>query len=177
MLNRLPVRIDPLRLAETGQLLSGTLALADMKRLAASLASSEGEVEVELEFGKDVSGVPYMKGHLKTELRLVCQRCLEPLEYPVNSDFLLGIVSSEAECELLPADYEPLELREEAMSLSDIIEDELLLSLPIVAMHPQSECHPRGGSDADEQNGATNETGEKLNPFAVLADLKKRTDE
>ncbi len=171
---RLPVHIDPIRMAETRRLLQGSVALSEMARLAESLRDTEGEVEVSLEFGIDNEGIRFMRGRIQAEVSLECQRCLETMRYPIDSEFSLGIVPDAGEAEALPSHYEPLLVGTEPLFLRDIIEDELLLALPIVAMHPPEECSVRISSNqqVDETHTDTGAT-DKENPFSVLADLKK----
>ncbi len=172
---RLPVHIDPIRMAETRRLLQGTIALAEMTRLGSSLLNTQGDVSVSLEFGIDSEGIRFIRGRVRTEVSLECQRCLEELRYPIDSEFALGLVRSTVEAENLPSHYEPLQVDGEPLFLRDIIEDELLLAMPIVAMHAPEVCgvevNPALRSDAqkDEDTGAVAAD----NPFAVLADLKK----
>lgn len=174
---RLPVHIDPLRMAETRRLLQGRIALDEMTRLSDSLKDSDGDVEVSLEFGIDNEGYRYMHGHLKTEVALVCQRCLETMRYAIDNEFALAMVQSVSEAESLPSHYEPLQIDDQPLFLRDVIEDELLLALPIVARHAQQECSVKldeaEAPAADEQKDTGGE--EKANPFSVLAGLK--TDE
>jgi len=173
---RLPVHIDPLRMAETRRLLQGTLALAEMARLGESLQDTQGEVQVSLEFGIDNEGIRFIRGHVQATVSLICQRCLEAMRYPLDSEFLLGLVRSTAEAEKLPSQYEPLVVEDEPLFLRDIIEDELLLALPIVAMHAPEECSADlNVAPQPEQAQEDKDTGATAgnNPFAVLADLKK----
>jgi uncharacterized protein len=171
---RLPVHIDPIRLAETRRLLEGRIPLAEMTRLGESLQDSDGEVTVSLEFGTDNEGIRFMRGRIQAEVSLECQRCLETMRYPIDSEFALALVRSTVEAEALPSHYEPLLVEGEPLFLRDIIEDELLLALPIVAMHAPEQCSVSTGT-AEEADDRRKDTGatEKDNPFAVLADLKK----
>jgi uncharacterized protein len=173
---RLPVRLDPVRLAETGRTLRGHLQLADLSRLAESLVDAEGPVAVELAFGIDPVGVRYMQGRIEAQVRLICQRCMEPMEYRLEANLNVGLVSDEAQAELLPESYEPMLIGHEPLFLQDIVEDELILSLPIVPRHDPDRCpatrvleQATGGEEEDV------EEGEVENPFAVLAKLKHDT--
>lgn len=170
---RLPVHIDPIRMAETRRQLQGHIDLAEMTRLGQSLMDTSGHVEISIDFGIDEEGIRYMHGHIRTQLVLECQRCLEAMNYAINSEFALGMVSSEAEARALPAHYEPLQLDGKPLFLRDVIEDELLLALPIVARHPKEECGVKLNEfdDAPEDTGRE-DTGEKENPFSVLAGMK-----
>lgn len=174
---RLPVHIDPIRMAETRRLLQGHVALAEMKRLTESLQDSEGDVRVSLEFGIDEEGIRNVRGHIQAEVVLECQRCLEPMRYAIDSEFALGMVRSTTEAETLPSHYEPLVLDGDPLFLRDVLEDELLLALPIVARHAQDECSVKlEQADAPaEQERPDTDTGpdeKEKNPFSVLADMK-----
>lgn len=171
---RLPVHIDPLRMAETRRLLQGHVDLAEMARLGDALLGNDGSVAVSLEFGIDEEGIRFMRGHLRTDVTLECQRCLEAMQYAIDSTFALAMVRSAAEAEALPSHYEPLQLDGQPLFLRDVIEDELLLALPIVPRHAREECGVTL-NDADAPADSEREdTGrdEKDNPFSVLAGLK-----
>ena len=172
---RLPVHIDPLRMAETGRLLEGGYSLEEMDRLHDSLLDSSGKVAVSLEFGVDAEGIRYMKGRLQTELTLQCQRCMQAMQQPVDTAFALGLVRGNEAAEQLPSHYEPLLVEEENLFLRDIIEDELLLALPLVAMHEPSQCIDVNAQvESAQRDDDEDDTGEskKENPFAALAGLK-----
>lgn len=170
---RLPVHIDPIRMADTRRLFEGRIPLAEMARLGGSLQDSDGEVAVSLEFGIDNEGIRFMRGHIRAEVSLECQRCLETMRYPIDSEFSLAVVRNPVEAEALPSHYEPLLAGGEPLFLRDIIEDEMLLALPIVPMHAREECSV-STSSGNEAGDGRKDTGvaAKDNPFAVLADLK-----
>ena len=141
------------------------------------LNDSQGEVKVSLYFGVDEVGRAFVRGNIAAELSLVCQRCLETLHWPVNIEICLAIVSSEREAGQLDDSYEPLVVGERLTSLSGMVEDEILLALPVVALHPQGTCTTL--NDTQTKTGAaakvvleTKDQNEKPNPFAVLAQLK-----
>lgn len=165
---RLPLHIDPLRLARSGTQLRGRMALAPMERFAPLLAAADGEVGVALDFGFDAERRVFVRLHLSTEVSLVCQRCLGPVRHRIEVERLLGVVSSEAQAEHLPGTYEPLFVTEEPLFLREVIEDELILSLPIVPRHDEGECTPAQPAAGKEAQGETRE-----NPFAVLNRLKQ----
>jgi len=172
---RLPVHIDPIRMAETRRLLQGHMALAEMKRLVESLQDSEGDVRVSLEFGIDEEGIRNIRGHIQADVALECQRCLEPMRYAIDSEFALGMVSSASEAETLPSHYEPLVLDGNPLFLRDVLEDELLLALPIVAKHAQDECSVKldeAEAPAEQAHPDTGPEEKEKNPFSVLADMK-----
>lgn len=172
MADQLPTAFDPLRLAKAGAELSGRLQLAAMSRLAPSLLSTEGMVLVTLGLGVDDAGFHYLIGTLRTELQLRCERCLEKMSLAVERDVALAFVRNDAEAERLPSEYEPVYIESgQSVQLTELVEDELILSLPIVPTHGEGErcelaAEYQTGLEQDKQ-----ETAAK-HPFAVLAELK-----
>ena len=164
----LPDRINPWQLAAENGRLDGELPLTALPRLAALLTDAGGVVRVALAAGTDGQGLPFIGGALRTEIELICQRCLGPLRLALDVPVRLGLVHSEAEFDRLPDEYEPLLVPENSASVTDLVEDELLLALPQIPSH------------ADPQECEANDYGtpgpaaldaENRQPFAVLATL------
>lgn len=175
MSERLPEHIEPLRLARSLRLLQGQIPLARFTRLQEVIAPTEGAVEVSLSFSVDTQGQAIVAGQICCTLQLICQRCMQAMDWPVASEFTLAFIESESEIALLGAAYEPLLLEQPMLSLVEMIEDELLLVLPIVPSHPLDQCEA-AELLADEPEQLTEpvvvDAAEKVNPFAVLAGLK-----
>ena len=168
MLSRLPERIDPLAMAEAGRAFHGDLDLAGLARLLPLLVNPKGGLEVDLLLDRDEAGVRFLRGRVSGQLELECQRCLGPMAFALDSEFLLGLVRGEEEAGRLPETYEPLLVGTEPMRLADIVEDEVLLALPIVALHRAP--HPCA-SRRQEENPP--EGVQREHPFAALAQLKR----
>jgi len=166
MSERLPLFVDVVRYAETGRRLTGELPLSGMTRLLPLLHDASGSVWLDLQFGKDEMKVAVVRGEIRAQVRLQCQRCLQPFDYPMQVKCALGAVTSEAEAEKLPADYEPLLVTSQNIPLAAIVEDELLLALPAAPLHKEGEC-PVPVRSADTQ-------APKTSPFAVLSQLKTK---
>jgi len=165
----IPEHIDPFRFAEQSLRLEGVVKIIDMHRLSASLNSTNEPVAVKLEFGVDEQGITFVKGHLKTTLILQCQRCMEPFVYEIISNFVLGVVNSLEEVDSLPEGYEPALAKDGLLALRELVEDELILNLPIIPRHEPDICKVKLPlADA----GWEQEKGE--NPFHVLASLKHK---
>jgi uncharacterized protein len=169
MSDRLPDLFDPRRFAEQRRLLQGDIPLGPMRRLRESVSSGDGVASVDLTFGIDALGVKYVTGTVRARLGLVCQRCMGPLELPIEARVSLGVVESEAQAQRLPDGYEPLLAESGRAALSAVVEDELILALPVVPLHPRGVCV------AVEQDERTNEASgsEPDGPFAVLAKLRR----
>ncbi len=131
----LPHKIDPITLAHKGASLTGTVALHELPRVFKQLCLGDGEVQVVFEFGKDLKNYYFIKGHIVTELSLQCQRCLQPVNYKIESHFCLSPVKDSKAAADLPSDYEPLIMTDKTISILDMVEEEIILNLPIAVKH------------------------------------------
>lgn len=162
----LPDRVDVARQVQARRIYEGTLPLAAMPRLRGALATTEGEVRYHVEFGKDELGVSYLGLRADADLPLVCQRTLEVFVLPVSIDERLGIIADERDEAALTPGYEPLLVEDGVVNLAAVIEDELILAVPVVPTKPGA---PLEWHDAADEEPVE----EKANPFSVLAGLKK----
>jgi uncharacterized protein len=167
----LPERVDASRMVQARRSFQGKLPLASFRRLRESLAAVEkganveGEADFDLEFGRDELGVAYLAVRVDADLPLTCQRTLEVYRQPVHVDQRLGLINVESEEAALPPGYEPLLIADGGLNPADVIEDELILALPVVPLKPGAplEWHDEGDAEESEPN-----------PFADLAKLKKK---
>ena len=95
---------------------------------------------------------------------------------PVDTTFRLAMIESEAEIERLGEEYEPLLLDDSLVSVAELVEDELLLCLPIVPKHDTEECNANSHveDNIEQSSDIESESKPKKNPFAALADLKRK---
>ena len=155
--------IDSLDFARRGGELSGEVQLADLPRMADLLTDLEGKFSYEASglTGKD--GKPLIALSIDGVCNLRCQRCLNALSYPVKLVARLRLV---VEGEMDNADIEDDEVdsipAEKRLDILALLEEELLLSLPIAPRHEEGECQIAA-------EGLIRPTS----PFAVLAGLKK----
>jgi len=163
----LPLTIKPVKLARQEGKLIGFMPLKQLTQLASDCVSDEGRVEAELELRMERAR-PELHGKARALVKLTCQRCLEPVDVQVDVEVALGFVQNEEQINEMPESLEPFLLEEEEVPLADLLEQELILALPIVAFHKSCEPYPYEGKEAAE--AATAE--EKPNPFAVLEQLK-----
>lgn len=167
MQKRLPERIQPYRACERGLILEGDCPLSALTRLAGALYESNGSVAAVLRFGYDEEHNPVITGHVEGELTLQCQRCMAPYAHPIRVEIRLALAHSLRESEGLTSAYEPFIAEADDASLYELIEDELILNLPVVARHPEGQCLER----IEERLHADVEP-QRENPFAVLKRLK-----
>ncbi len=170
MSQQLPEQIDPFRLARQRRVITGELPLHRMKRLEPLVSDASGGVaNVALEFGTDDMGVKFVHGRVTAALGMTCQRCLQPILQNVDAQFSLGLVTTRREADLLPPHYDPLLVEQDHIPLVDVVEDELLLALPIVAMHEEGACSAAHGA-----HEVVPEDMKQKSPFAILEQLKPR---
>jgi len=163
----LPQRIEPFRLAVKGSTLAGTLKTAGMPRLREAVRACDEAVELELHFGRDQEGRARISGWVRGRVTLVCQRCLAAMPWELEAAVMLAPVRGERAMAALPGECEPLLVEDETTGLSGMIEDELLLALPMAPMHEHACAEPVVTPAADA-------TGEVEKPFAVLGRLRRK---
>ena len=174
MLDRLPEYIDPLHLADKRGALKGQLPLKSLDRLAEMLVDDTGAINVELFFGRE-GRLAKIDGHIEAVLGLECQNCLQAVDWPINCTIKLGVVTSIEQANRLPEDYEPLLVEEGKVPLKNIIEDEILLTLPAFPRHQHTCSIPK----FDNNNVVSLVSGGQSspeNPFSILAKLKNTGD-
>ncbi|MEH6442525.1 MAG: YceD family protein [Oceanospirillaceae bacterium] len=173
MLNvKLPKFVDPRKLADREIEISGVIAVKDMAELSPMLVHSDVDVFAELKFSRDHLRIRTILGSVKVTVPVQCQRCLEPVDVELEAALNLAISYSEEKAQTLPKYYDPLVVEGDDLELLPLIEQELILSLPIVSYH--ADCSIKT-SFGDGSTVAIQET-EKPNPFSVLAALKGSTD-
>lgn len=158
---------DPYIAAERGRMYKGTIPLSQLGRLGDSVADKRGNVQYELYFAKE-DNVRSVTGQVDVDIILQCQVCLDNVDLSINAQTRLGLVSSLDEASELSSAYEPLLVVDKKITLIDIVEEELLLAIPIIPRHEQCNItNPNNRVSAEE----------KENPFSVLADLKLTGDQ
>ena len=161
--------INPLRLAKARERIVGKIQLDSLGRLKGVLLENKGELEYSLTFDFDESSTCIVESKIDTQLILECQRCFKPVVIEIHKCSLLGVVNNKDEFEALAKEYEPLQMDEDVISIETLVEDELLLSIPISPLHLENDCS--GTKELDRINADA-----KPQPFAVLAALKKGKD-
>lgn len=171
MSERLPVQVNPFRMAAQGRSFEGVVDLGRAARLGGVLEAPAGEARVNLHFRVDELNVPVVEGRVKARLTVACQRCLEPMVLEVDAPIRAAFAASDAEAERLQAQYEPVVAEDETLRVLELVEDELLLALPLVPVHGSlEECAPHAARAMEP--GAAQESPEE-GPDGPFADLRK----
>lgn len=170
-------RLNMQAFAAEAEPLVGCTLLQNMERLAQESTGLQADMTVnwqaraELRPGAGAEEDIWLHLQATTTLTLTCQRCMGPVESPVAVDQWYRFVATEdiAMAEDDNAE-EDLLVMEPQFDLLAVLEDELLMALPVVPMHEQCPVVPqlRAG-----ELDATDDAPKKPSPFAVLAQLKK----
>jgi uncharacterized protein len=160
---------DPMRGAHERLRSQGDVALARCAGLADMLVGREGALHYEADGFVDPRGRPGLHLHVGGQLRLRCQRCLEPLDFVLDSGRDIVLVEGANEFEQDEdeddaCDFIPLTARLDLWSLA---EEEAILSLPLAPHHEEGLCSPAAaaGSEAPAAD-------QRPSAFAALAKLK-----
>ena len=168
---KLPEVINPWDFVAHGQQLQGRLPQAHMPRLIQIVQQPRAAVEFTLRGEVDADGQSILTGQVSTEVQLECQRCLQPFVKPLAKAFTLGLLVSDSQLDQLASQYDPLVVVEE-IGLAELIEEELMLALPDIAMHSQEQdCIDL--SEHYQAEVAEETTAAPQNPFAALSALLK----
>jgi len=170
-----PDLVDCMRLAEEAAILERVYDLRDLPRLKDVLAEPSGALHARFAFSKTASGRPGAKIEIRAQPHLECQRCLQSFVLPVAGGSEVEFVPDEdaAPCE---GARELFRAGGGRVSLRELAEEELLLSLPIA---PACDA-PHGcgnAADAGSDDGALEDADSMAmrRPFSALKDLLKKT--
>ena len=108
-IQRLPVEVDPFKLVEQGRLFEGRIPQQDFPRLQELLFldNTDSElIEVNLEFTRTDTRLPVVKGHIKAELQMICNRCLDATDLTIDSKLEVVLVSNDEQAERLQEGFD-----------------------------------------------------------------------
>lgn len=154
---------DPIAFARAAGQLSGEAALAAMTRLQDRLAGDSATVAYVVRGKVDQRQRPLLELEITGKPSLRCGRCLAPLDYALRlqSSVLLMEPGSVLQEDDDPDSPEWIEAGPE-LDVLELVEDEILLSLPLAVRHEQGKC---------SDGGVTGRSNERDNPFSRLATL------
>ncbi|MFT6916184.1 MAG: hypothetical protein ACJAWL_002508 [Motiliproteus sp.] len=163
----LPFTIDSRQAADQGRIVEGVVTLVQLERLSGYLVDSDGVVNVSMNFGVDEERIRHIRGLANTTVKMLCQRCLEPVTLELEAEINLGIVADDEAAKQLPRHYDSLIVNEPKQDLYRLVEEELILTLPLIAQHQDCVVKTEYG-EAAVQSG----DNDRKNPFNVLAQLR-----
>jgi uncharacterized protein len=196
MIRHDPMRLDMAAFAAEAAVLAGHWPGADLGRLAESQSPPQDGALADVAWQAQGERRPLPAGEPEVWLAvqatapvwLTCQRCLQPLALTLTLDRQLRFVLGESQAEAMDAELEDDVLAlPRWLDLRELVEDELLLALPLVPRHdtcPQPLPVAVGQSEAlagaegsgpwpeGRSDGVPDEFSDRPNPFAVLRGLK-----
>lgn len=163
----LPQRMDVQQFARAHETLSGSTTLAALERLAAECSGDARRVSLtwKLDGTVDGEGACWLTLEVAAVVPRQCQRCLEDVNIDVQSVARFRLVfpgETWNDDDLEDDSFEALEV-DGPLDVSALVEDEVLLCLPPIALHESCEAPglPEGGNSG------------RPSPFAVLGKLKR----
>ncbi len=162
------VVVNSIEFARNGESLSGSVTVANMGRLQDLLFSSSSMLEYTLTGKRGENDKLFLVCAVKGILQLRCQRCLGALVFPVDLNSELELIEDEP---VLPAVVNEYDLTDAVkadpnMDVLALVEDEVLLGLPMAPMHASADCKAGGNFGQAETD--------KPNAFSALAALKTK---
>ena len=160
--------INSLDFARNGRRLGGEVQLAELPRILEMLENPQGILSYTIQGGVDMQGTYFLDLSVAGQCRMRCQRCLHGLDHPVRLDTRL-LLRDQPSLDALDhkdagGEEEELDsiLADVHLDVLDLLEEEILLSLPIAPKHEFGACKAAGGGNRHEER----------HPFEVLAKLK-----
>jgi uncharacterized protein len=152
-----------------------SIPLSELPRVSHEISAQDGEARGHVKFSRQL-------GHAVADLQVdaqpevVCQRCMQPMRWPVVVKSRIALVSDYTAADRVPEGMEVFLVEADSVSVRDLVDEEILLALPHVARHEEgSECADSAMQlsgqevDADEADDP-----QVQKPFAQLGELLKR---
>jgi DUF177 domain-containing protein len=157
--------IQPEHISERALVFEGDVTPGDLPRLAESLANEKGELHYTVSARLDRQRRKVVSCIIEGFVFLTCQSTLEVFRHRISIDDRLVLVDSESELPPIEeeSDAEDYMVANEPIGVLDLVEDAVLLSLPMVPRKPGLD-EPQESTKKDRLES----------PFAALASLKKR---
>ncbi len=140
-----------------------SIPLNEFPRVLPLLAGPQGMARGKVQFARE-GRIAVAEVSVAAEVTLLCQRCLAPLSWPLASTGRAALVASAAEADQVPETLESVLAPEYRISIRDLVEEELLLALPLVPRHENAECAGARPATAEDTH----------RPFGQLSELFKR---
>jgi uncharacterized protein len=158
---------------------AGFLSVLDLPRVAEEVTTvlpGDGfnwEVHTHFEHSPGSEPQQIMGLDLKGRLHLTCQRCLQGCAVDLDEKRQFIFLATETQADDYPLEDEDLEplVASQQFNLLETIEDEILLSIPLIPKHPEGFCEPHASVFGENDRGEA--LPERENPFNILKNMKK----
>lgn len=164
--------IDPFEFCRRHEQRDGVLPVSELARLSEELANTKGELSWHVQGQSKDREAPRISLSVQGNLQLRCQRCLQAMDFAVDTASTLVLAKDDAEADqledMLESEDVDVVVAAPSMDLLQVIEDDALLGLPFAPRHAECPAHPEAVQVKNEQPDS---------PFKVLERLKGKTDE
>lgn len=134
--DKLPQSVTAKKLVDSGAKLAGFIDADRLPRIADAVENIPAKIAVELAFSRNASYKAIIDLQIIGNVQMQCQRCLASVTVPLKIDNSLTIVAHDEEAKSRIKELEPIMLEEGILDIDTLVEEEILLGLPLVAMHP-----------------------------------------
>ena len=152
-----------------------TIPLAELPRVSHELTSKDGEAKGHVRFSRQ-QGQAVADLEVSAQPEVVCQRCMQPMRWPVTVKSRVALVSDYDSADRVPREMEVFLVEADSVSVRDLVDEEVMLALPNVPRHAEdSECarlKVQLPGQPDEPEDVPDLQVQK--PFAQLGELLKR---
>ena len=152
--------------ARAGSTIERQFSLEQLPRLQEAGAREGTKIDLRLQFSL-FDARPAIDGKLSGTVHLSCQRCTEAVAVPIDERFQVILVEQESADE--PGGYEPVIADPARFDVRWLAEEQTLLALPLVSLHPRGECDE--ATPQDDEQGASHGIQK---PFSSLRDLLEK---
>lgn len=165
-MDRVPDFIDLFDFTKREVSFSKEYSLKDFSRLRFLINNENNTIKADLKFYLNENKIPHIKGEIKLQVKLKCQRCLENAKIILNPLFDIAFVTSERQNMDDSDCSEIILIKDDRFSLIDFLTDEILLSIPMIVKHDNI-CTTYKNKEINIK---------KHNPFTILKQLKEQNN-
>jgi uncharacterized protein len=165
------LQVDADVCARAGSTIERHFSVEQLPRLQEAGAQDGSRIDVRLQFSL-FDGRPAVDGTLSGTMRLSCQRCMQPVAVPIEERFQVILVQQESADE--PGGYEPVIADPAHLDVRWLVEEQVLLALPLVPAHAVDECDEAVAPQDSDQDVAQGASRGTQRPFENLRDLLEK---
>jgi uncharacterized protein len=151
-----------------------SIPLAELPRVSHELSGTDGEANGNVRFSRQL-GQAVADLEVSAQPEVVCQRCMQPMRWPVKVKSRIALVSDYDAADRVPDGLDVFLVEADSVSVRDLVDEEVMLALPHVARHEEDgECAGRAMQLPGHEADADEAPADVQKPFAQLGELLKR---
>ena len=162
-MDTLPAKFKLLSFSKKNLKIKGYCSISKFPRIYENILNKDEQVDFDIEFKLVSNRVPTLKGSLRFNVVIECQRCLKPLELDLCSDISFAFIESDEDASLVESSFEVIIDSNKEIDSYEFLSDEMLLMIPMIPKH----VHQCKKIENDYEINS--------NPFNILKSLKKKS--